>query len=146
MDIISAENGTYIISLPKDEITVYHITKEYVFNLISQVLNIFPLPPLTSAELHEGADSLLIFTVLPRTYYRFLSFEDVISACKYSKAQDSTLYSRNDEYILSVALPDICLSEFADTLPANSFTELHLKEHAKTVISEDAVKFVKNTF
>lgn len=144
MDITTNGGGNFILSASYSELKCSHITLEYTKKLISHVFN--PLPENTVIELYEGCDSALIFVRMPRIFYRFASFEDVISACKSCIADDSALYCYDEEYILSVAFPHTSFSEFSTPEPRGEHYELFLAEHGKTIISCDAVNFVKNIF
>ena len=146
MDITRTNSGTYILSAKKGEFNVQPITKESVKFIVSHALNLPSLPYDTEIELYEGSDDIVIFTHLPLSVYAFDNFEDVISACKESRTDISALYYYDDEYILSVPMPDAVLDEFSHRIDTNRNFDAFLNEHGKLIIPFDAVNFVKNTF
>lgn len=146
MDITTNGSGKFILSAAYSELNQSYITFEYTKKLVSHVFNLYPLPANIAIDLYEGHDSVLIFVHMPRIFYRFDNFEDVISACKSCRADDSALYYYDEEYILSVAFPHTSFSEFSTPEPRGEHYELFLTEHGKTIIGSNAVNFVKNTF
>ena len=146
MDITTKGYGGYLLCLSHEEQMRKCITYDDVQELIMSALKMRPIPAGTTVSLYEGCDSVLIFVQLPRTFYCFESFEEVISACKACIAENSALYYYDEEYILSVPFPCDILSEFSDPQYRREHYELFLKEHGRTIISSNAVNFVKNTF
>ena len=146
MDITRTNSGTYIISGKIGEFDTPPTTKESAALAVLRALNLPFLPFDTEMEIHEGRGDVVIFTHLPSSFYTFDNFEDVIAACKESRAESSALYYYDDEYILSVPFPDVILSEFSRKIDTNRNFDAFLSEHGKLIIAFDAVNFVKNTF
>ena len=145
MDIISSESGIYTLSFSKGELPDGRLTKKRVKDLICRALNVCRLPENSVAELYENGEKVLIFAHIPPTFYSFENFEAVITACTECRPTHSSLYFYDGAYILSVPFPIPVMEEFAQCFSAFSEYELFLKEHG-TLISDDAVNFVKNTF
>ena len=145
MDIISSESGIYTISFSKDELPYGHITSNRIKDLLCRALNICRLPENSVAELYENSENILIFARIPPTFYSFADFEAVISACIECREIRASLYLYDNVYILSVPFPIPVIEEFANPASVSAEYELFLKEHG-TLISDDAVNFVKNTF
>ena len=146
MDIVYSKDGMYIITAEKYEFDENGLTSEHITDTLCSALNIYSLPSHTVAEIHENAENLMIFARIPPSFYIFETFEDVISACTYCSAENASLYYYDDEYILSVPLPNTILDEFSDRLEYSQNLTEFLSEHGKLLIEYDAVNFVKNTF
>ena len=147
MDIISSKNGRYTLSFLKEEHpAVCRITSEYAKALLCKALKICTLPNNTVIELFENGDNILLFADIPPAFYAFDDLETVISACMNCTSYTSSLFHYDGKYILSVPFPIPVLNEFAFQLNASRSYDLFLKEHGSTIISDNAVNFVKNTF
>ena len=146
MDITHIRDGTFLLSVKNHELPSQHSHEEWVKALACDALDIDTLPFGTTIDFYHSDCDVLIFIAMPPSYYGFDNFEDVIAACKNCKAENSSLYYYDGEYILFVSLPDLYLSEFARNIPAGRHYLSFLKEHGKTIISGNAVNFVKNTF
>ncbi len=146
MNILHIESGVFLLSAERQEFDTYYITEEHAKKALCNALGLHCLPQNTSAELFEGRDSIIIFARIPKSYYGFDNFEDVIAACYSCMSENASLYYYDGEYILSVSLPSPMLAEFSYKIDAGFGFDSFLREHGSVLIETDAVNFVKNTF
>lgn len=160
MDILSVGPGAYIIYISGPEYNDMdsedeeRFTREKTEKLVCHALGYESFHPPVKIELYEGRGEMLLFATIDSTfrlYYRFRKFEDVIGACKCCNGSPaSELYWYDGEYIMAVSICTVGItaefSEFGDQLCCGALYNLFLYEHGKTIICDDAVNFIKNTF
>ena len=156
MEIIETDRGTYVIrALPGElgEGACEALRPEQIRGLVSRAIGKSAEHTPLVIELYRGAGELVIFArpdTEHRTYFAFDDFEAVIAACADCKNPGpSALYRLDGRFVLELSGAEkelLHFGEFGERISRGRLYGMFLKEHGQTVISEDAVNFVKNTF
>ena len=156
MEIIETDNGAYMICASWEELGENALEKlrpEQIRGLVSRAIGEKTGHMPLVIELYKGAGELMIFArsdTEHRTYFAFDDFETVIAACTDCKNPvPSALYRYDGSFVMELSGDGTGLwhfGEFGERIFCGRLYGLLLKEHGQTVISDDAVNFVKNTF
>ena len=156
MEIIETDKGAYMIRASCKELGEDpdgELCPEQLKRLVSRAIGERAEHMPLVIELYKGADELVIFArpdTERRTYFAFNDFEAVIAACADCKNPGpSAIYRYDGGFVLELSGVEeelLHFGEFGERISCGRLYGLFLKEHGQTVISEDAVNFVKNTF
>ena len=156
MEIIETDRGTYVIRALSGELgegAWEALRPEQIRGLVSWAIGKSAEHTPLVIELYRGAGELVIFArpdTERRTYFAFDDFETVAAACADCKNPGpSALYRLDGRFVLELSGAEkelLHFGEFGELISRGRLYGMFLKEHGQTVISEDAVNFVKNTF